>query len=339
MLPIETPRLRVRGMRAADAAEFSTYRSDPDVARFQSWATPFDLEAAQRFIAEQQRLDGPTPGEWVQLAVEFDGQLIGDVAVHLDARTQVAAIGYTLAPAHQGRGLAREAVEAVVDALIDTLGVHRVEATLDPRNIASARLLEVLGFDYEGVAVSAVFDDGEWTDDARYGLTAERRRAWRDRLRQPPVEVRLGEVTVESAEAVFGLATHHTQRRFVAPMADSFADALFPAIENGAPVVPWLRAIEADGVLVGFMMTAERTAAHPETYLWRLLIDRWHQRRGIGDRALALLVGRLRAAGETTLLVGWSTGAGGPEPFYLARGFVPTGRVDDEGEIEARLTF
>jgi len=151
--------------------------------------------------------------------------------------------------------------------------------------------------------------------------------------------VRLVEVTVDNAEVVFALATHDTQRRFVAPMADSFADALFPAIENGAPVVPWLRAIEADGVVAGFMMTAERTAAHPETYLWRLLIDRWHQRRGIGDRALALLVDRLRSAGEKTLLVGWSPGTGGPEPFYLSRRFVPTGRVDDDGEIEARATL
>jgi len=339
MLPIETPRLRVRAMCADDAAEFSAYRSDPDVARFQSWATPVDVEAARRFIAEQQHLDGPTPDEWVQLAVERDGQLAGDVAVNLDTHSRVARLGYSLAPAHQGRGLASEAVGAVVDALVDDLGVHRVEAALDPRNVASARLLENLGFDHEGTAISSMFFKGAWVDDTLYGLTAERRRTWRDRPRHPPEEVRLGEVTVDNAEVVFELATHYSQRRFVAPMADSFADALFPAIENGAPVVPWLRAIEADGVLGGFMMTAERTAAHPETYLWRLLIDRWHQRRGIGDRALALLVDRLRAAGETTLLVGWSPGPGGPERFYLARGFVPTGHVDEDGEIEARLTF
>jgi diamine N-acetyltransferase len=102
------------------------------------------------------------------------------------------------------------------------------------------------------------------------------------------------------------------------------------------PVVPWYRAVEADGELVGFVMLAERTAAHPEAYLWRLLIDRRHQRRGIGDLVLASLAARLRAEGHDTLLVSWAPGAGGPEPFYLARGFVPTGVVED-GEIEARL--
>ena len=108
-------------------------------------------------------------------------------------------------------------------------------------------------------------------------------------------------------------------------------------MENGRPVVPWLRAIEADGQPVGFMMLAERTDAHPEAYLWRLLVDRRHQRRGIGTRALGVLFDELRADGHETLLVGWVPGAGGPGPLYLA-GFVPTGEVD-EGEIVGRLRF
>ena len=50
------------------------------------------------------------------------------------------------------------------------------------------------------------------------------------------------------------------------------------------------------------------------------------------------LIERLRAEGHDTLLVSWHPGPGGPEPFYLARGFVPTGQIVD-GEIEARLTL
>jgi len=91
-----------------------------------------------------------------------------------------------------------------------------------------------------------------------------------------------------------------------------------------------------DGELVGFVMLAERTARHPEPYLWRLLVDRRHQRRGIGDRVLDLLVDRLRRAGAPSLLVSWVPGRGSPAPFYLRRGVRPTGVVDD-GEIGARL--
>ncbi len=214
--------------------------------------------------------------------------------------------------------------------------MERVEATLDPANVASARLLERLGFDFEGTARHAVRTADGWADDDRYALTAPARRAWADRPRGRPAEVRLVELSPANRYAVMRLATHHSEERLVAPMAASFVDALAPEEIDGAAIVPWFRVIEADGELVGFLMIAEATAAHPEAYLWRLLVDRRHQRRGIGDRALALLVERLRAEGHETLLVSWMPGPGSPEPFYLARGFEPTGERDGE-EIVGRL--
>lgn len=334
-LPITTARVVLRPMVAVDAAAFAAYRSDPDVARFQSWTAPYPLESAERLIADQATLDGPVAGGWIQIAVTVDGELAGDVAVGLDADGLIATVGYTLAPAHQGRGLASEAAGAVVDRLFDHVGVHRVEASLDPDNVPSARLVEGLGFEHEGTAVSAVRVGETWVDDVRYGLTAEARAAWAARPRHRPDDVRLVEITPDIRRAVLRLATHRSQQRFVAPMPASFVDALVPEEVSGVAVVPWYRAIEADGELAGFVMMAERTSAHPEAYLWRLLIDRRHQRRGIGDRVLALLTAQLRADGHDTMLVSWHPGAGGPEPFYLARGFVPTGVVED-GEIEAR---
>ena len=335
-LPITTDRLVLRPMVADDAVPFAAYRSDPDVARFQSWDAPYPLASAARLIADQASLRGPAAGSWIQIAVTVDGALAGDVAVGLDADGSIATLGYTLAPTYQGRGLAREASRSVVDRLFDESGVHRVEASVDAANVPSARLLEDLGFEYEGTAVSAVRAGGVWADDVRYALTADSRSSWAARPRHRPADVRLVEVTPDIRRGVLHLATHRTQQRFVAPMPESFVDALVPEEVSGVPVVPWFRAIEADAELAGFVMLAERTAAHPEAYLWRLLIDRRHQRRGIGDRVLALLTAQLRAEGHETLLVSWHPGAGGPEPFYVARGFVPTGVVED-GEIEARL--
>ena len=275
-------------------------------------------------------------GAWIQIAVERDGALAGDVAVGLDAKAAIATIGYTLAPAHQGQGLGREAVGAVVERLFELTGVHRVEASLDPRNIASARLVESLGFELEGVATEAARDGDGWADDARYALTAGAHAAWRDRPVTPPDDVHLVEISPATTRAMLDVRAHPTQRRFISDMASSYADALFSDVINGAPVVPWLRAIEADGERVGFMMLAAVTPHHPEPYLWRLLIDRRHQRRGIGDRALTLLVDRLRAEGHRTLLVDWNLGPGTPEPFYLRRGFVKVRNISDD-EVEGRL--
>ena len=175
-LPIATDRLVLRQFTPADATGLAAYRSEPAVARYQSWATPYPLSAAQRLIDEQSHLDGPTAGEWLQIAIALDGDLIGDVAVRLNDDGHIAKIGYTIAPAHQRRGFGAEAVGAVVARLLEA-EVHRVEASLDARNDASARLLDRIGFRHEGTAVSAELADGEWCDVAYYAILRDEHEA------------------------------------------------------------------------------------------------------------------------------------------------------------------
>jgi diamine N-acetyltransferase len=73
-------------------------------------------------------------------------------------------------------------------------------------------------------------------------------------------------------------------------------------------------------------------------YLWRFVIDRRHQRRGIGVRALETVVDQCRVWGVESLVVSWAPGRGSPAPLYLGRGFMATGKVED-GEIEARIVI
>ena len=168
-LPIQTDRLVLRPFVPTDAATLSEYRSDPEVARYQGWPTPYPLAAARRLIAEQAHLTGPRGGDWLQIAATLAGELIGDVAVRLSDDGRTARIGYTVARAHQRRGFGVEAVGAVVAHLFDS-GLHRVHASLDGRNVASARLLARLGFRHEGTEVSAELVDGEWCDVAHYAI-------------------------------------------------------------------------------------------------------------------------------------------------------------------------
>lgn len=324
-------------MRPSDVTTFATYRNHPDVARYQDWELPYTRDLAHQLIDDMDGITGPVPGEWVQLAVDDrSGSLVGDLAVFVDTDVRLAIIGYTMSPAHQGRGYATEAAGALVDRLFDRLHVHRVAATLDPANVSSARVLERLGFRYEGCGVKAAYVRGEWGDDDRYAILADERRAWRDRPTGPPSDVRLVEITQANVYRVARLATHHSQERFVATMPESYTDALVPEIIDGQPVVPWMRAIEADGELVGFLMLAERTDVHLTSYLWRLLIDARHQGRGIGRRALRLVGERLAAEGDTALQTSWVDAPGGPERFYRKLGFEPTGEIDD-GEIVASV--
>jgi RimJ/RimL family protein N-acetyltransferase len=337
ILPLATPRLLLRALRREDAAVIHGYRNDPQAARYQDWQLPYTMASAERLTAEQQDIVGPEVGGWVQMGIERHSELIGDLAVGLDRTGATATVGYTLRPEHWGQGLGTEAVGALVDALFET-GTTRVTATLDPLNIASARLLERLGFSYQGRITGGAFVRGAWVDDDRYAITAHERAAWLARPRMPPVEVRLVEIGDANRALVEALVTHHSQERFVATMVGSFADAAEPEVSGGAPVVPWLRAVEADGEVAGFLMVAESRWEGEAPYLWRLLIDRRHQGRGIGRRAIRLLVDRLRAEGHRRLRVSWVRDLGGPEPFYLGLGFRLTGEIED-GEHVGELLF
>ncbi len=141
--------------------------------------------------------------------------------------------------------------------------------------------------------------------------------------------VELREVTRETVRAVCLLQVAVEQRGFVAPNAVSFAEAMF---EPKA----WFRAVVADDVPVGFVMLSVDPAAH-EYYLWRFMIDVRYQSRGYGRAALIQVVEHVRTLPDATeLLVSWVPAAHGPEPFYRAFGFEPTGEID-EGEVVGRL--
>lgn len=279
-----------------------------------------------------------TPSPPVRVGVEHGGELVGRLDIDLDTTGRVASLSGTIDAAHRNRGYATEAAGAVVDALL-AAEVHRIDACVDPADLASKRVLEHVGFVREGTARQSVLRNGQWSDEERWALLATDRAEWLARPTGPATEVRLVPIEPDAARAFAALRTDPTQERFVASMCSSYADALFPDVdEAGGRLVPWLRGVEADGEPAGFVMVAEPTATNPQPYLWRLLVDRRHQGRGIGRRVVQQLADRYRAAGATELLTSWVPEHGGPEGFYLGLGFALTGEVDD-GEVVGRLVL
>lgn len=166
-----TPRLQIRAFRPEDAPILVAYRRDPAVARYQGW-TEFDEAQALEFIAGLQAGRPGVPGVWYQFAIGLlsEGTLIGDVGLRLLADTPTTAdIGYTLMTAHQGRGLASEAVRAVIALAFSQLGVTRIQATVDDRNTRSLALARRLGM-IEESAIETVWR-GENCVDRMFVLT------------------------------------------------------------------------------------------------------------------------------------------------------------------------
>lgn len=177
-LSLGTQRLIVRPFQDADLPPFVAYRSDPEIARYQSWDAPYTMARAAALIAEMQRIQPGEPGQWYQLAIEMkaSGQMIGDCAfcVLADDPRQ-AEIGFTLARSFHGCGYATEAVTRLLAYLFGDLQLHRVRATCDPENVASAALLERIGMRHEGHSQESLWFKGQWASEYWYAML---RREW-----------------------------------------------------------------------------------------------------------------------------------------------------------------
>jgi RimJ/RimL family protein N-acetyltransferase len=142
------------------------------VAQFQSWES-FGPADAARLITDQSEVVPDTPGTWLQLALVLSesASVVGDCGIHFreDEPRQVE-LGITLAPAHQGRGLATEALRRVLAYVFGTLGKHRVTAVTDAENHAAAGLFRRVGFRQEAHFVEHVWFKGAWGSEYLFAM-------------------------------------------------------------------------------------------------------------------------------------------------------------------------
>jgi aminoglycoside 6'-N-acetyltransferase len=170
-----TDRLLIRRFRSDDASSLAAYRSDPTVARFQSWDIPFTNAQAQAFIDSFGAANPDTAGEWFQFAVveAATGAHVGDVAAGVDTHDpRLATIGVTLATSAQGRGYAGEAVAWLLDYLFLEREKHRVTADCDVRNDKAAALLDRLQMRCEAHHLQSAWWKDEWVDECVYAVLA-----------------------------------------------------------------------------------------------------------------------------------------------------------------------
>ena len=106
-------------------------------------------------LASQAHRDDLDPEGWTQVAIDHQGEMVGDLAVRAETSARRAALRYTIAPPAQHCGFATEAVAAMIDALFDRTEIRRIVATADDANPASMRVIEPLGFRFEGIALES----------------------------------------------------------------------------------------------------------------------------------------------------------------------------------------
>jgi len=178
-ISITTPRLTLRFLNEADLPAVYDIFSHPEVMRYWSYPPWTELSQAEQWLVNVQE-DYQTRAS-LTLAIErsTDHMLMGTCTLfHFHTISRRAEMGYALGRPYWRAGYMHEALQALVKYAFHTLDLNRLEADIDPRNLASARTLERLGFLKEGYLRDRWIVNNEVSDTALYGLL---HREW-----QPP---------------------------------------------------------------------------------------------------------------------------------------------------------
>lgn len=128
----------------------------------------------ESFAAYVERFDHPTHKGFV-ICLHETGAVVGGVNINNIVRgtIQSGSLGYAAYAPTTGRGYMTEGLRLVMAYAFDDLGLHRLEANIQPANVASIRLVERLGFEREGYSPRFQYLDGAWRGHERWAVTAE----------------------------------------------------------------------------------------------------------------------------------------------------------------------
>ena len=182
-LPLETERLLLRAFTPADFEALFAIYSRPDVVRWLYYETRSEREVRELLEDKARSLAIEKEGDKVVLAVvlKATNEVIGDVVLSCTSERHLQGeIGFAFHPDRHGHGYATEASAVLLRLAFEDLGLHRVFGRAEPRNTASARVMEKLGMRREAHLVENEFVKGEWQGELIYAVLD---REWRERKR------------------------------------------------------------------------------------------------------------------------------------------------------------
>jgi ribosomal-protein-alanine N-acetyltransferase len=161
----------VAAPRDADAGDFVTAVQESR-SLHRPWLNPPDTPA--RFKAYLDRAAREDQAAFL-IRHRHCGTLVGYVNINNIVRSdfQSGYLAYGAFASHAGQGFMTRGLAAVLDIAFGDLGLHRVEANIQPANQRSIRLARRLGFEKEGVSPSYLMVDGQWRDHERWAIRAE----------------------------------------------------------------------------------------------------------------------------------------------------------------------
>lgn len=179
MPDINTERLLLRRMTMKDAQDVYDYSRDPEVAQHVLWSAQKHVSEAKEYIRYMnRRYRDDLPSSWGVID-KASGRLVGTIG-YMDHSEDNASVevGYSLAKWVWGKGLATEALRAVIDYTFESMDVNRIEAQHEIDNPASGRVMQKCGMTKEGVLRQRLYNKGKYVDVALYSILRGDKRPW-----------------------------------------------------------------------------------------------------------------------------------------------------------------
>ena len=173
---LHTERLLLRPISLDDFPQILAYSQDEEWGRWTPDPKPYTHRFGEEFVARKVLAPWDTEPRF---SVLLSGQVIGGVGLQVETVNKVAELAYSLAKAHWGKGLIPESARAVIDWGFRDLGIEKIFARTDLRNIPSLRVMEKLGMKREAHLRQHILVEGVRQDEIHYGLLREE---WSDAI-------------------------------------------------------------------------------------------------------------------------------------------------------------
>ncbi|WP_074588506.1 GNAT family N-acetyltransferase [Pedobacter antarcticus] len=169
---LKSGRLTLREITSADVDAVFALRSDPDTMRYIPRPLAKNTEDALTLIGTfEEMLIKKECINWAITLSDNEKLLVGMIClIRIQPENFRTEVGYILHPDFRGKGIMLEAVNRIVKYAFADLKFHTLEAVIDPRNIASQKVLDAAGFIREGLFKDKVYYNGQFLDSAVYSM-------------------------------------------------------------------------------------------------------------------------------------------------------------------------
>jgi len=337
---LDAYRVRLRWIERRDLADLFALFADPEVTRFWPWPALVTPAQAETLIGDiRAGFEARRLLQW-GVARREDDRLIGTcMLASLDRRHRRAELGFALTRPEWGRGLMLEAVARLLNFAFGSLGLARLEADVDPRNFASLRLLERLGFRREGLLRERWRVAGEVQDSVLLGLLAREHPAGSARPTTPAAgtnaivvrAARLPDETPRIKQFINGLqAVEYAvqpDRRVDDTVAEEYLAVLLRTVaeRDGRILVA-----EVGGDVAGWMVThviEDAVYVRPEDrtfgYIAELFVEETYRRRGVARAMFAVAEADFATRAIPTVEINVLNGNTAVRATYEALGYRP----------------